>query len=99
MTEFLVRVAVPDYIRTVDDFNGVVVISTHVEGDLPYKVIGCPPIERKVYRGTKEHSDMLAARFASSSNISFGFDGHRWQYDHSAFDDKGEYDLIYRLAP
>lgn len=67
--------------------------------------LGCPHcgrkmrIERKVYRGSKEHSDLMRARFMPGipKFDSFGFDGHRWKYAHSSFDDKGDFDLIYRF--
>jgi hypothetical protein len=102
MTEFLVRVAVPDYIETVEDFEQVVCIHTTIDDDtlgLPFKVLGpTGRIDRKIYRGTKEHSDMLTARQLSNAT-SFGFQGHRWAYGGFFFDDVGDYDLIYRLAP
>ena len=57
-------------------------------------------IKRKVYHGTDEHKELLECRFSTKgiSNGSFEFNGRRWMYVASHFDDKGEYDLIARQA-
>jgi hypothetical protein len=52
-----------------------------------------------VYRNSAESTDLRNARFGEGSKataLSFEFDGHRWAYDHSAFDDEGDYELIWR---
>ena len=59
-------------------------------------------IERKVYKGTPEHREYLAARFprnGGSPSNSFEWQGHRWAYYRTSFNDAGEYDLIYRNTP
>ena len=56
-------------------------------------------IERKVYKGTPEHREYLSARFprnGSSPSNSFEWQGHRWAYQHTSFNDAGDYDPIYR---
>ncbi len=53
-------------------------------------------IRRKVYKNSTEYSDYIKQRFQDRTSSSFEFDGHRWQYEHSSFDDTGEYDLISR---
>lgn len=55
-------------------------------------------IRRIIRRDSAEHKPYLDARFndKDSSTKSFLFDGHRWQYLHSSFDDDGEYDVITR---
>lgn len=55
-------------------------------------------IRRIIRRDSAEHQSYLDARFndKDSSTKSFLFDGHRWQYLHSSFDDDGEYDVITR---
>lgn len=57
-----------------------------------------PRIERKVYRHSEESKAMNTARFAGGVNTSFDFDGHRWAYSHSSFDDGGEFDVLWRPA-
>lgn len=59
-----------------------------------------PPqaVERKVYRETPEHSAYLRARFATPGARSFEWEGHRWAYRVTSFDDAGDYDLIWRTA-
>jgi hypothetical protein len=58
-------------------------------------------IERKVYKGSAEHREYLDARFSSGANtgLSFEWDGNRWAYRHTSFDDAGDYDLLWRPAP
>lgn len=56
-------------------------------------------VERKIYKGTPEHREYLSARFpydGSSKSNSFEWQGHRWAYQHTFFNDAGDYDLIYR---
>ena len=62
---------------------------------------GEPDIERRVYKNTKEYSQYLSARFDRKNGTmnSFEWDGHRWAYKYTSFDDAGDYDLIYRPAP
>lgn len=53
--------------------------------------------KRKIYHNSPEYRDYLSARFVgTSSTTSFEFDGHRWVYEVTSFDDKGDYDLIWR---
>lgn len=58
-------------------------------------------IERKVYKNSPEHSEYLRARFGQKhrAGISFEWDGHRWSYRHTSFDDAGEYDMLWRPVP
>ncbi len=53
----------------------------------------------KVYKNSPEHGDYLKARFPDGSrgNSTFEYEGHRWGYRYTSFDDKGDYDLLYRL--
>lgn len=53
----------------------------------------------KVYKNSPEHGDYLKARFpdGSRSNSTFEYAGHRWGYRYTSFDDKGDYDLLYRF--
>lgn len=52
----------------------------------------------KVYKGTKLHGEYMTARFdKANTGKSFPLDGHRWAYEVSAFDDDGDYDLLYRF--
>ena len=53
-------------------------------------------IERKIYRGTQEYKDYLRQRLSNRFEISFEYDGHRWRYEHTSFDDNGDYDVIAR---
>jgi hypothetical protein len=55
-------------------------------------------IRRIIRRDSAEHQSYLDARFndKDSSTKSFLFDGHRWAYSYSSFDDDGEYDVITR---
>ncbi|GKX40464.1 hypothetical protein SOASR014_42030 [Pectobacterium carotovorum subsp. carotovorum] len=52
----------------------------------------------KVYKGTELHSEYMDARFDKNNPYkSFPLDGHRWAYQHTSFDDNGDYDLLYRF--
>jgi hypothetical protein len=55
-------------------------------------------IERKIYTNTTGFLEYRSAAAAAKSRcaISFEFEGHRWAYIRTDFDDKGEYHLIYR---
>jgi len=55
-------------------------------------------VERRIYIDTPEYHLYMRARFPGGSwnKNSFEFDGHRWAYRYSSFDDRGEYHLIYR---
>ena len=55
-------------------------------------------IERRVYKNSAEYKAYLDARF-SKAGLSFEFDGHRWAYQWTHFDDSGDYDLLYRNEP
>lgn len=57
-------------------------------------------IERKVYKDSDEHREYLSARFDQKyrTGVSFEWQGHRWAYRHTSFDDKGDYDLLWRPA-
>lgn len=58
-------------------------------------------IECKVYKGSPEHREYLSARFpcdGSSKSNSFEWQGHRWAYQYTSFNDAGDYDLIWRPA-
>lgn len=57
-------------------------------------------IERRVYKGAGEYRDYLHARFADRGlSQVFAWQDHNWRYEVTAFDDEGEYDLIWRPAP
>lgn len=59
-------------------------------------------ITLRIYHHSDEYKDYLSARFYPStgrSRLSFEWEGHRWAYRHTHFDDQGDYDLIYRPAP
>lgn len=53
----------------------------------------------KVYKNSPEHGEYMKARFpdGSRSNSTFEYAGHRWGYRYTSFDDKGDYDLLYRF--
>lgn len=54
-------------------------------------------IERKVYKGSAEHSEYLSARFTKEKQTgSFEWQGHRWAYHWTSFDDAGDFDVLYR---
>ncbi|OJB95764.1 hypothetical protein [Yersinia ruckeri] len=53
---------------------------------------------KKVYKKSPEYTLYTEARFANKSAHSFEFDGHRWAYEHTGFDDTGDYDLLYRFT-
>lgn len=54
-------------------------------------------IQRRVKKADDEHADYLTARFkGGGAGDTFEFDGHRWQYVHTSFDDDGEFDTISR---
>lgn len=59
-----------------------------------------PNIERRVYRDSDEYREYLQARFqqAGGERNSFAWQGHRWAYRYTSFDDQGDYDLIWRPA-
>lgn len=52
----------------------------------------------KVYKESAKHPSYLEARFGKGkTGNSFLFEGHRWDYEHTSFDDDGDYDLLYRF--
>lgn len=53
-------------------------------------------IKRRVYRDSVEYSSYLSQRFADRISVSFEFDGYRWRYEHTSFDNRGDYDVISR---
>lgn len=56
----------------------------------------------RIYHDTEQHRDYLKARFhpdTLKNRVSFEWQGHRWAYRYTHFDDSGEYDLIARTAP
>lgn len=55
-------------------------------------------ITRKVYVGTSEFREMIAARFEIPGERTFLWEGHRWAYRYTSFDDRGNYHLIFRYS-
>lgn len=59
-------------------------------------------ITLKVYKNSPEHGEYMEARFPkdrrhhSCSNETFEYEGHRWKYQVTSFDDNGDYDLLWR---
>lgn len=53
-------------------------------------------VRRRVYKTLQEHSAYLNARFKDKTSGTFEYDGHRWRYEYTSFDDKGDYDVIVR---
>lgn len=52
----------------------------------------------KVYKESAKHPSYLESRFGNGkTGNSFLFEGHRWAYEHTSFDDDGDYDLLYRF--
>ncbi|EFV42431.2 hypothetical protein HMPREF0864_00760 [Enterobacteriaceae bacterium 9_2_54FAA] len=52
----------------------------------------------KVYKDSETYPDYMKVRFdKTNTGTSFPFNGHRWAYEHTAFDDSGDYDLLYRF--
>lgn len=51
---------------------------------------------RRVYKNAPEHETYLAARFAAPTENSFEFEGHRWRYEYTSFDDSGDFDVLGR---
>ena len=58
-------------------------------------------IERKVRKDTDEYRTYLRARFPGpfQAPSPFDFDGHKWSYYATSFDDLGEFDIIHRPRP
>ena len=58
-------------------------------------------IERKVRKGTEEYRAYLTARFPRGMGAPspFDFDGHKWSYHYTSFDDLGEFEVIHRPNP
>jgi hypothetical protein len=55
-------------------------------------------ITQKIYHNAPEYNEYRTLRnFSSGGNGSFEFEGHRWKYDHTSFDDLGEFDIIFRF--
>ena len=58
---------------------------------------------RRVYRVAEdgEYQSYLNARFdkASSGHNSFSWQERRWRYEHSDFDERGDFDLLLAAAP
>lgn len=55
-------------------------------------------ITRKIYVDGPEYRAYLRARFTEPRRLSFEFEGHRWAYQYTSFDDSGDYELIWRPA-
>lgn len=54
--------------------------------------------ERKVYRKRPEYREYLNARFGPEKDgLSFPWQGHRWAYQFTGFDDAGDFDSLYRF--
>lgn len=53
-------------------------------------------VRRRVYKNSQEHKGYLDARFNNNTVGTFEYDGHRWRYEYTSFDDKGDYDVIVR---
>lgn len=53
-------------------------------------------IERRIYHGAEGYDAYLKARFGVSGHSFSLDDGHRWAYRYTAFDDQGDYDLLWR---
>lgn len=73
------------------------------EGDGKWASVGPKPTEitRKVYNNSSDWTSYLRAKFAErqdNNGLSFSWEGHRWAYRVSSFDQAGNYDLIYRTA-
>lgn len=50
-----------------------------------------------VRKSSPEHPEYLKSRFPKEGRPStFLFKGHRWRYEHSSFDDEGEFDVLWR---
>jgi hypothetical protein len=65
-------------------------------------VVSVPRPTRRVYKKSGEYQEYLRCRFSGSDsaiNISFPWDGHRWQYQHTDFDDTGDFDILLSAAP
>lgn len=59
-------------------------------------------ITLKVYKNSPEYGEYMEVRFPkdrrhhSCSNETFEYEGHRWKYQVTSFDDNGDYDLLWR---
>ncbi|CAB4147733.1 hypothetical protein UFOVP431_45 [uncultured Caudovirales phage] len=53
-------------------------------------------IERRIYRNSPEYKSYIEKRFLDQLSISLEYDGHRWKYQHTSFNDQGDYDVIVR---
>lgn len=49
-----------------------------------------------VRRGDPKFESYRSARFNNGVESTFMWNGHRWRYDHSSFDDQGEFDVLWR---
>jgi len=57
-------------------------------------------VSRTVRHGTPEYGLLLKARFPQDAphDDAFMFDGHRWRYEYTSFDDDGKFDVLWRPA-
>lgn len=53
-------------------------------------------IERVIRKDSYEWSEYLRSRFQAPKSDTFPWEGHRWKYCLSHFDDAGEFDIIIR---
>ncbi|MDQ0422373.1 hypothetical protein J2045_003421 [Peteryoungia aggregata LMG 23059] len=53
-------------------------------------------ITRKIYKNSDEHYKVGAPLMTPQQGVTFPFDGHNWRFGHTAFDDQGDYFVIYR---
>lgn len=55
------------------------------------------PVECRIYHDADNYKEYRAAR-KEGNTYGFLFEGHRWAYQVTMFDDKGKYDVIYRFV-
>lgn len=54
-------------------------------------------ITRKIHHYSEEYGLYLSKKCITSKSGSFEYDGHRWKYQYTSFDDDGDYDVIFRF--
>ncbi len=55
-----------------------------------------PWIKRRVYKDSPEFNAYIRQRLRDRTSSSFEWDGHRWRYEYTSFNDGGDYDMICR---
>lgn len=60
--------------------------------------VGVPRETLKVYKSAPNYRDYLTARFRDRLDVSFEWNGKRYRYLHTDFDDTGDFDVLLAAA-